>query len=206
MGSRAYVFGLLVFFAAVIGGCARVEVKPPPTPVAAPEGRYTGSLLLDNAVSLSPSGAVVSTETERAVADEKGRFAFEKMAPGKHLVVAEKRSGTGPVKRLLGVTTVFVEEGPVEMRIRMRDATEVDAFCLECHPPLKQVTRRDQIARDIHPSGIVPRKAKKPTGRFDEKGRVTCESCHSIHRDTGHPHFALTSYTDGKMCQECHGR
>lgn len=205
MGPRAHGIGLLAIFAAGIAACARVEVKPPtPPPVVVPETPYMGSLLLDNTVSVSLSGAVITTETERTVADEKGRFAFEKMAPGKHLVVAEKRTAAGPVRRLLGVATVFVEESPVQMRIRMRDATDVDVFCLDCHPPYKEVKRRDQIARDIHPSGIVPKKAKKRTGKFDEGGRVTCESCHSVHRATGFPHFALVSYADGTMCVQCH--
>lgn len=206
MRLNGYGFGLVALLAAMAAGCAKVEVKPGRPPVAAPAGGYGGSLLLDNAVSLSLSGAVITTETERAVADEEGRFAFGRMAPGKHLVVAEKRSVAGPVKRLLGVATVFVEEGPVEIRIRMRDATDVDPFCLDCHPPYKEVKRRDQIPRDIHPSGIVPRKAKKPTGKFDENGKVTCESCHSVHRDTGFPHFTLVSYTDGRMCIQCHGK
>ena len=195
---------MVAIFAAAIAACARVEVKPPPPPVAVRETGYMVSLLPDNAVSVSLSGAVITTETERTVADEKGRFSFEKMAPGKHLVVAEKRTTAGPVRRLLGVATVFVEGSPVQMQIRMRDATRVDTFCLDCHPPYKEVKRRDQIARDIHPSGIIPRKAKKPTGKFDEDGRVTCESCHSVHRATGFPHFTLVSYADGRMCVQCH--
>jgi hypothetical protein len=90
------------------------------------------------------------------------------------------------------------------VRVRLRDATDVDRFCLDCHPPKDKVTRGDQIYRDLHPSGIVPRAAKKRTGKFDESGRVTCESCHSFHRPTGFPHFVLVSYRDAKLCEQCH--
>jgi predicted CXXCH cytochrome family protein len=86
----------------------------------------------------------------------------------------------------------------------MRDATDIDAFCSDCHPMLKNVTRKDQIYRDVHPSGIVPAKAAKPSGKFDDAGKVTCESCHAVHRPTGTPHFTLASYQDGKLCVQCH--
>ena len=91
-------------------------------------------------------------------------------------LVAEKRFPSGTVRRILGVSTVYVSDSPIEVRIRMRDATEVDRFCSDCHPMLREVTRRDQIARDVHPSGIVPKKANKSSGILDNKGRVTCET------------------------------
>lgn len=182
--------------------CARVETKP--VAVSPPAGFSHGTLVLDNAMSVSLAGAQIRVEDQAVTVGEDGRFSLPGISPGKRFLVAEKRFSSGAVRRILGVSTVYVSDNPIEVKIRMRDATDVDKFCSDCHPMLRNVVRRDQIARDVHPSGIVPQKAAKLSGKFDEKGRVTCESCHSVHRPTGSPHFTLASYQDGKLCVQCH--
>ncbi len=199
------IFAMLVMFSGILG-CARVGILPPPGEAPPPVEPATGILLLDNTLGVPLDGVKITTEKSISTSLGDGRFSLPGLTRGKHLLVAEKRFPQGAVRRILGVAKVFVGDTPPEIRIPMRDATDVDAFCLDCHPPYKEVTRADQIPRDLHPSGIVPKKARKPTGRYDGKGRVTCESCHSIHRETGNPHFTLTSFADGRMCQECHGR
>lgn len=185
-----------------IAACARVETVPPT--VSPPPGILHGALIPDNTLTVSLSGAEIRVEDLSLTAGEGGTFSLPRLSPGKQFFVAEKRFPSGPVRRILGVATVYVSDSPIEVRIRMRDATDVDRFCSDCHPMLRDLARRDQIARDVHPSGIVPRKAKKPSANLDDRGRVTCESCHSVHRPTGYPHFVLASYQDGRLCVRCH--
>jgi len=183
--------------------CARAPITPAPQVTALP-GRLGGAIYTDNALRVSLEGARIRVGEEEVKAGADGTFSFPGVPTGKQFLVAEKRFSSGDVLRILGVSTIYVEDSPVRVRVRMRDATDVDAFCLDCHPMKKDVTRRDQIMRDVHPSGIVPKKANKPFGKYDEKGRVTCESCHTVHRETGFAHFTLASFKDGKLCLQCH--
>lgn len=185
-----------------LAACAKVEVKPPAAVL--PPGLLGGAAYADNTLGVSLAGIEVSVDNQVVRSDSNGLFSFPDIPPGKKRLVAEKRFSKGAVRRLLGVSTVYLADNPVHVRIRMRDATDVDAFCLDCHPMKKDVTRRDQVYRDIHPSGIAPKKANKPTGKFDQRGRVTCESCHSIHRETGFAHFTLAEYKAGTLCLQCH--
>jgi hypothetical protein len=187
----------------VLGACAKVAIKPP-VAVVPPPGLLGGAAFADNTLGVSLAGVEISIDNQVVTADSSGVFSFPEIPPGKKHLVAEKRFARGAVRRLLGVSTVYVADSPVQVRIRMRDATDVDTFCLDCHPMKKDITRRDQVYRDIHPSGIVPKKANKPTGKFDARGRVTCESCHAIHRETGFPHFTLANYREGTLCLQCH--
>ena len=198
---------LFVIMATGFFSCAKIETKPPAMfPEEVPvEGKYKGTLIPDNTLRVPLEGVVVTAGTLRLSSNARGEFTLPDLPKGKHLLLAEKRFPAGPVRRVLGVEKIFVtDRGPDPVRIRLRDATDVDAFCLDCHPPKSRVERADQIYRDIHPSGIFPKVAKKNTGKFDESGRVTCESCHSIHRPTGFPHFVLVSYQDAKLCEQCH--
>jgi hypothetical protein len=188
--------------AIVLGGCARIETRPSAVLPAA--GFVRGTLVADNSLAVPLQGVEIRVEDQVVVAGEGGVFSLPRISPGKQHLVAEKRFPSGPVRRVMGVSTIYVADNPIELRIRMRDATDLDAFCSDCHPVLKNVTRRDQIYRDVHPSGMKPVRANKPSGKFDEAGKVTCESCHSVHRPTGFPHFTLASYRDGKLCVQCH--
>jgi len=193
----------LLLAAGMIVSCAKAPVRPPPR-ISVPPGRLGGALFADNTLGVPLEGAQVRVGEEAVKTGADGTFDFPGVPTGKQFLVAEKRFPSGAVRRVLGVSTVYVTDSPLRVRIRMRDATDVDTFCLDCHPMKKDVTRRDQIQRDIHPSGIVPKKANKPFGKYDEKGRVTCESCHTVHQDAGFPHFTLASFRDGKLCLQCH--
>lgn len=203
-------FRLAVALAAgftLLSGCAGVAVPPgagEPAEAPALPGFIRGVLAVDNALAVSAAGATVRIGGVRAAASPDGSFSLPQVPPGKYSLVAEKRFGQGSVRRVLGISTVYVGDSRIEVRVRLRDATDVDAYCSDCHPVKQNVARRDQVVRDVHPSGVVPRKANKPTGRFDERGRVTCESCHTLHEPTPHPHYLLGSYRDGKICLDCH--
>lgn len=201
-GPFRYRLCAFLLVAVALAGCARVEPRPSGVPAAA--GFVRGTLLADNTLTVPLQGVEIRVEDQVVVAGEGGTFSLPRLSPGKQFLVAEKRFPSGPVRRVMGVSTVYVADSPIDVRIRMRDATDIDAFCSDCHPMLKNVTRKDQIFRDVHPSGIVPVKASKPSGKFDEAGKVTCESCHAVHRPTGFPHFTLASYQDGKLCIQCH--
>jgi predicted CXXCH cytochrome family protein len=200
-GSFRYGTWASLFVAIALVGCAGVEKKPAGPP---PAGFVRGAVVADNALTVSLQGVEIRVEDQAVVAGEGGAFSLPRLSPGKQFLVAEKRFSSGPVRRAMGIAVVYVSDNPIELKIRMRDATDIDAFCSDCHPMLKNVTRKDQIFRDVHPSGIVPKKANKPTGKFDAEGKVTCESCHTVHRATGSPHFTSVTYKDGKLCAQCH--
>lgn len=141
-----------------------------------------------------------------ASAASSGAFSFPGLPPGKWLIVAEGIFPTGSVRRILGVSFTDTSGAPLLHYISMTDVTpdasrvRLDAFCLDCHPSIDNVTRPGQIYRDAHVSGAVPVTAF-PWG-CDEYGRVTCNSCHSVHDPTGYPHFLLGS--GGVFCNRCH--
>lgn len=202
-GSNRWKVKALLLLAVGVAGCARMETRPaaeaPP-----PAGFARGIVYADNTLTVSLEGAQVRVEDQIAVVGKGGVFSLPRVSPGKRHFVAEKRFPSGPVRRVLGVATIYVSENPIELKIRMRDATDVDAFCSDCHPMKWNVTRKDQIFRDVHPSGIVPKKAKRPGARLDAAGRVTCESCHTVHLTTASGRFTLDTFRDGKLCAQCH--
>jgi len=188
--------------AVALAGCARVETRPAAVPPTA--GFVRGTVVPDNALTVPLQGVEIRVEEQVAIAGEGGAFSLPRLSPGKQFLVAEKRFSSGTIRRVMGIATLYVSENPIELKIRMRDATDIDAFCSDCHPMKWNVTRKDQIFRDVHPSGIVPVKAKKPGAKLDAAGKVTCESCHTVHRPTASPRFTLDTYKDGKLCAQCH--
>jgi len=177
----------------------------------------TATLLLSPAVPLvnAEVRAIVPTSTENtgvawedvASSSASGLFSFPIAQGGRTLLVAEKHFPSGAVLRILGVGRINNAGGPQYLEMAVQDVTpttaesRLDTFCTECHPP---VPTPGQITRCLHPSGIVPVKAYKPTGPYDAFGRVTCESCHSPHRPSGILHFANASYLSGELCLRCH--
>lgn len=194
--------GTWILLAVSVAGCGHVEPRGTGAPPKAAFVR--GTLVADNTLPVSLSGVEIRVEGRVVQAGEGGVFSLPQLSPGKQFLVAEKRFPSGPVRRVMGVSTIYVSDNPIDVKIRVRDATDIDAFCSDCHPMMRNVTRKDQIFRDVHPSGIVPVKANKPSGKLDDAGKVTCESCHSVHSPTGFPHFTLASYQDGKLCVQCH--
>ena len=199
--------GIAAILAIGLFACARVEMKPTAIPPEElhPEGKYRGVLIPDNTLLVSLEGVVVTTGAIRLFSNAKGDFSLPDLPVGKHLLVAEKRFAGGSVRRVMGVEKVFVtERGPDPVRIRLRDATDVDAFCLDCHPPMKQVTRKDQIFRDIHVSGVVAKRGNADRSLLDADGKITCESCHTIHVP-GFPKYGVGDIKSGAFCNRCHG-
>jgi len=141
------------------------------------------------------SATVVAEDSTAAAAS--GAFGFPGLSQGKWLIVAEKIFPAGAVLRILGVSTTNALGTPLLHYVPMTDVTpgpaiiRLDAYCLACHP-----------FRDGHVSGVVPVNATKPTGRYDAYGRVTCDSCHSVHYPTGFQHYVWGS--GGSFCNQCH--
>ncbi len=193
---------LVLGCAGMLLSCAPVAVKPVP-PAPPTEGKVRG-LLVAQGVSVPLDGAVVEAGGKKTTVTGGGIFAFPDLDPGKQYVVVEKTFTSGSVRRILGVATIFVADNPVQIRIPVRDATDVDAFCLDCHPPYGKVTRRDQKYRDGHPSGVVAGKALGDKSLLDFQGRVTCESCHTVHRPGQFPLFGVGDIRKGSYCNRCH--
>lgn len=199
----ALVLVLLPALAAgMLQSCAPVAVRPPAAPPPT-EGKVRG-VLVAQGISVPLDGAVVEAAGKKTAATAGGLFAFPELEPGKQNLVVEKTFSSGPIRRVLGVATIFVAENPIEVKIPVRDATDVDLFCLDCHPPYGKVTRRDQRYRDAHPSGVVAKKARGDASLLDSRGRVTCESCHTAHRSGAFPLFGRGDIKKGVYCNRCH--
>ncbi len=199
--SFAIALAIALGLAGALPSCGPVAVRPVPGPP--PEGKIRGRLV-PQGLAVPLDGAVVEAAGERAAVTGEGWFAFRELPPGKQHVVVEKTFPSGTVRRILGVATIFVADNPIEIRIPVRDATDVDAFCLECHPPYAKVTRRDQKYRDAHPSGVVATKALGDRSLLDSRGRITCESCHTAHRPGPFPLFGVGDIGKGSYCNRCH--
>ena len=160
------------------------------------------------AVQPSPDNNASVIAEDNTVAAASGAFLFPVLSPGKQLIVAEKSFPAGPVRRVIGVSFFYGAGDPPLRYVPLKDVTpapdivRLDEYCLDCHPAIGNVTRAGQIIRCAHVSGVVPINACKPTGKYDEYGRVTCESCHSVHYPTGSQHFALGEYS--VLCNQCH--
>ena len=150
------------------------------------------------------SGPVVVTVSGRQVQEPTRRETTRSsgLPGGKHAIVAELKTAE---IRYLALPFAFVDEQQaLQLDIVLTDAGDVDRFCSECHPFSGKQTRSGQIVRDMHPSGIKPRKAIRTTQLLDAQGLVTCESCHSLHQETGVERFVLYPFKNGDLCNRCH--
>jgi len=153
------------------------------------------------------NGATVIAE-DNTVAAASGAFRFPVLPSGKWLIVAEGTFPTGPVRRILGVSSTNALGTPLLHYVPMQDVTpdpiivRLDIFCLDCHPSIDNITRPGQIYRDAHKSGVLPPAWYENSARYDVYGWMNCESCHSVHYPTGFQHYLLG--TGGSFCNECH--
>jgi hypothetical protein len=196
---RYWLFPVLA--AVLLGGaCA------PPSAVRKeePPGESVQGVLEPKGIDVPLTGAKVTAGDRVATAGPGGAFTLGGLPRGKVNLVVEKRFDSGPVRRVMGVATLYVSDTPIRIVVPVRDATDVDRFCEECHPYKGQKTRRDQILRCLHVSGVWPKKANKSSEFLDPMGKVTCESCHTVHRETKARHFVVVDYQDGKLCNQCH--
>lgn len=183
--------------------CARapVSVKAP----ALPEGGKVRGRVVSEGISVPLGGAKIRVGNEESVVRGDGTFFLPGEALGKQSLVVEKRFDSGPVRRILGVSVVYISENPIDIQVKARDATDVDVFCVDCHPPYKKVTRRDQVYRDAHVSGVPAKHALSDPSLLDATGRITCESCHTVHQQKGFPFFGIDNVRSGAFCNRCHG-
>lgn len=194
----------IVLCLVVVAGCAPRVAAPPAAPLPPPaEGKVQGSLI-PSGIVVPLDGATVWVGNRRAAVSAAGTFSLTEVEAGKQHVVVEKTFPSGEVRRVLGISTIFVADNPVQIRVTVRNATDVDAFCLECHPSLGKATRRDQKIRDAHPSGVVAINAFGDRALLDKLGRVTCESCHTPHRPGEFPLFGRGEIRKGPYCNRCH--
>jgi predicted CXXCH cytochrome family protein len=193
---------------ALLAGCAGMEARKPAAPSPEeryPDGKIRGLVAVGTGVSIPLEGVTVTAGGLKTSTDAGGRFFFPSLSRGKHSVVADKQFATGGVRRAMGVSVIYVNDpdSPVQVGMTLRDATFVDRFCAECHPYRGQPVLEGQVLRDVHVSGVVPKKARKSPESWDEKGRITCLSCHTPHEKSSYEKF-LTGLKTGPLCQKCH--
>jgi hypothetical protein len=192
--------------AAVAGlvSCAQVPVKEQAgVPGQLPAGKIRGKVTLTG-LSVPIDGADVRVGNVKGKVGQGGVFSLPEAPSGKQTLVIEKKFQSGQVRRILGMSTLFVGDAPIDLNVSVRDATDIDAYCLDCHPPLKMVTRKDQKYRDIHISGVVAKRALADKTLLDAEGKITCESCHTIHVP-GKPVYGVDDIKSGVFCNRCHG-
>lgn len=195
-------WALAAVLAAGLSQCATPPAGGPP-PVARPagNGRISGKISLPAAQTL-PGRAVITVNGQRVQADAAGNYKVTGLPAGKHAVAVELKTKE---KRYLALPFAFVDEKQdLQLDIQLADAGDVDLFCSECHPFTGKQVRSNQIIRDVHPSGIKPRKATRTNQLFNAQGLVTCESCHSLHQETGVERFILYPFKNGDLCNRCH--
>jgi hypothetical protein len=202
--NRGTAISFLALLLMALEGCAPRMAVPPTAPAPPPAAGKVRGMAVPTGVSVPIEGATVSVGTRRGTVAADNSFSLGEVEPGKQHVGVEKLFPSGGVRRVLGISTIFVADNPVDIKVAVRDATDVDAFCLSCHPPLGKATRRDQKIRDAHPSGIVAVKAVGDRALLDQRGRVTCESCHTAHGPGEHPFFGRGEIRRGAYCNRCH--
>lgn len=149
-----------------------------------------------------PGPALVTVNGQRVKTDAAGNYTVNGLPGGKLGVVAELKTGE---MRYLALPFAFVDQKQgLRLDIRLKEAADVDLFCSDCHPFTGKQTRSDQIVRDVHPSGIKPRKALRTNQLYSAQGLMTCESCHSLHQETGVERFVLYPFKNGGLCNRCH--
>ena len=195
--------GLLALSLFLLASCAPREAVIPPAPPP-PRGVGVQGTVVPAGIDVSLEGATVTAGPRTAFVAAGGAFTLTGVPPGKRHLVVEKTFPSGKVRRVLGVSTIYVSDAPVAVNVTVRDATDVDAFCLECHPPLGKARSREQKIRDAHPSGVVAKTAVGDRSLLDGQGRVTCESCHSAHKEGEHPLFGVGEIKKGSFCNRCH--
>ena len=84
-----------------------------------------------------------------------------------YAVTADARVSQGagkPDKRYVGVTEAMpVANQTVKVKVTLKPADDIDAYCAGCHPGRGQRAKAGQMKRDVHPSG------KPLTGRYREQ-------------------------------------
>jgi hypothetical protein len=192
-----------ILLAAIFWGCAPAPVRRPVAVTVPPPGKgeINGKVFL-NSNKVFKEQVSISAGGLSAVSGSGGGYALKGLPAGKTHLVAEARIGG---RRHLAVAVVKLDEGEGRtMDLELRDASNVDTFCSDCHPYRNERTRRDQVTRDLHKSDIKPRTATKGPDMLDARGHVTCESCHTVHAETGIDHFMRYPYLKGELCIRCH--
>ena len=196
---------LAAFAATMTAGCGGVETRKeaaiaPPAPDLS--GKFPGTVVVEG-VAVPLGGTLIRSGDAVATAGADGRFSFRDLPRGKNLLVAEKRFESGAIRRVLGITVVYVLDNPFPVSLKMRDATDLDRFCEDCHPRGK-TTRNDQIVRCLHISRVAPKQAKGWPESRDGEGKVTCESCHTVHQPGKWPHHLRETMDQSLLCRKCH--
>ncbi len=160
--------GLLLALA-IAGAAPEVRAQDAGKPVDAPEVPRVGDVKVKFAIppKATLKEAAVYAKTQQAAGVAAGQEILLAGVPvGKTAVTVDARvEEGGKKKRLLGVSETTVVEGePQTVAVTLVEVTEIDTFCLPCHPnprDPKVKVKPGQLVRDIHSTGReYPEKAR----------------------------------------------
>jgi hypothetical protein len=205
---RATAHIMIAVLLAGLWACAPAVKPPPPVtpppPVAPPPlggGNLFGTVIFEGNQA-PPSPVVISAKGRTVKSKSDGTYVLTGLPAGELNIIAEAKSKDF---RYLALPKVRLREDEKrELNIHLRDAGDIDRFCAECHPFRGEPIRPDQVMRDAHPSGIKARRATRTTELLDERGFVTCESCHTLHQATDVGYNVIYPYKNGNLCNRCH--
>jgi len=202
MDTRAIATWTVAALLAVgLSQCAAPQTGVPPLARPGGSGQLYGKITLESGRPL-PGPVLVLVNGQRVKTDAAGNYKVDSLPGGKFGVAAELKTKE---MRYLALGFALVDQKQrLQLDFRLREAADVDLFCSDCHPFVGKQTRSDQIIRDVHPSGIKPRKALRTTQLYDAQGLMTCESCHSLHQETGVVKYVLYPFNNGDLCNRCH--
>jgi hypothetical protein len=112
-------------------------------------------------------GVVYASDQAVKIGSGGGKTIIRGIPEQRTAVTADVRVGKSGGKddlRYVGVDEGFPAKGtPDAVKITVKPAKDINAFCSECHPSRGEPVKRGQIPRDIHATG------KELTGRYLEQ-------------------------------------
>jgi len=78
----------------------------------------------------------------------------------------------------------------------------IEELCIICHQRHNASSKEDALEKGVHPVNIKLDESIEIAGKKTNK--VTCLSCHSVHKGKKHTAVLLESDNNGQLCQNCH--
>lgn len=113
----------------------------------------------------------------------------------------EIKFGKKGVKTLTCLTCHSIHGGREKSPLLRKDV-DPDSFCVPCHERHNAKDKKDAAKKGVHPVNI---ELEKPVKIEDnEFGKITCLTCHSIHKGRRGTPSLVDEYIDGSLCSHCH--
>lgn len=113
----------------------------------------------------------------------------------------EVKFGTRQVKTLTCLTCHSIHDGRERSPLLRKDV-DADSFCTPCHERHNARDKKDAAEKGVHPVNMELEKPVKIGDR--EIRKITCISCHSVHKGRRGTPSLVDDYIDGSLCSYCH--